>query len=162
MDRFFGYLLTVLICTVAGLQFVQVITRYILEIPVMGLEEITVYPTLWLYVAGSVNASRENTQIKANVLQIFLTKERSKIAVAAIADFVSIGISGWLTWWAFDFFRYSLRVWRESPTLYIPTFFADCALFVGLALMTVYAVYHFVRNVKALLTGASPGLEARS
>lgn len=161
MDRLFGYLLTVLICTVAGLQFVQVITRYVLEIPVMGLEEITVYPTLWLYIAGSVNASRENTQIKANVLQIALKSERSKIAVAAIADLVSVVVSGWLTWWAFDFFRYSLRVWKESPTLYIPTFFADCALFVGLALMTLYAAVHLVRNVRAFVSDAQPGAEVR-
>ena len=161
MDRFFGTLLTALICTVAGLQFVQVITRYVLEIPVMGLEEITVYPTLWLYVAGSVNASRENTQIKANVISIFLKTDKAKITIEAIADFISVLISGWLAWWAFDYFQYSLRVWKESPTLYIPTFFADCALFVGLALMTIYAGMHLVRNVRALLSDAGPQAEVR-
>ena len=39
MDRFASIILTVLICVVALGQFVQVITRYVLEIPVMGLEE---------------------------------------------------------------------------------------------------------------------------
>ncbi|MGW8195671.1 MAG: TRAP transporter small permease subunit, partial [Desulforhopalus sp.] len=66
MERFFKYSLTVLISTVAAMEFYQVVMRYILEIPVMGLEELLVYPTLWLYFLGSVNASREDTQIKAN------------------------------------------------------------------------------------------------
>ena len=39
MDRFANITLTFLICSVALGQFVQVITRYVLEIPVMGLEE---------------------------------------------------------------------------------------------------------------------------
>ncbi|WP_315982011.1 TRAP transporter small permease subunit [Aliamphritea spongicola] len=72
MNRFVSLLLTGLICLVAIGQFVQVITRYVLEIPVMGLEESLLYPTLWLYVLGAVNASRENTHIRANVLEIFL------------------------------------------------------------------------------------------
>jgi len=75
MDRFSAILLTTLICVVAGGQFVQVITRYVLQVPVMGLEETMLYPTLWLYILGAVNASRENTHIRANVLEIFLTTE---------------------------------------------------------------------------------------
>lgn len=65
MDRFASIILTVLICVVALGQFVQVITRYVLEIPVMGLEESLLYPTMWLYMLGAVNASRENTHIRA-------------------------------------------------------------------------------------------------
>ena len=117
MERLFRYVLTFLIGTVAAFQFVQVITRYILEIPVMGLEEMAIYPTLWLYVLGSVNASREDTQIRANVLEIFLKTERAKRILVIISEVVSLVISAWLTWWAWDYFRYALRVWKESPTL---------------------------------------------
>ena len=68
------------------MEFYQVVMRYIFEIPVMGLEELLVYPTLWLYFLGSVNASREDTQIKANVLDVFLKTDRSKLTVRVIAD----------------------------------------------------------------------------
>ena len=44
--------------------------------PVMGLEETMAYPTVWLYILGSVNASRENTHIRANVLEIFVKTDR--------------------------------------------------------------------------------------
>lgn len=151
MDRFFKYTLTILISTVALMEFVQVVMRYVFEIPIMGLEEVLVFPTLWLYFLGSVNASREDTQIKANVLDVFLKTDRSKLTVRVIADALSLITCSWLTWWAWDYFRYALRVWKESPTLYIPTFYAECAMFIGMSFMTFYVVYYLFKNFKRLL-----------
>jgi len=156
VERFFKYTLTILISVVAAMEFYQVIMRYILELPVMGLEELLVYPTLWLYFLGSVNASREDTQIKANVLDIFLKTERAKLKVRVVADFMSVIVSSWLTYWAWDYFMYALRVWKESPTLYIPTFFAECALFIGMACMTFFAMKYLALHSRALFTATEP------
>ncbi len=153
MDRFAKYLLTALILIVAIGQFVQVITRYVLQIPVMGLEETMMYPTLWLYIFGAVNASRENTHILANVLEIFLTTNRQHTVLAIIAEVISLIVGLWLLSWAWDFTRYAWRVWKESPTLYIPTFYADIALVVGLLLMMVYTVWHLLGHMRILVQG---------
>jgi TRAP-type C4-dicarboxylate transport system permease small subunit len=150
MERFFRYVLTILISSVALLEFYQVIMRYIFELPVMGLDEILVYPTLWLYFLGSVNASREDTQIKANVLEIFLKTDRAKLVVRIIADVMALIVSFWLTWWAWDYLKYALRVKKESPTLYIPTIYAECAFFAGLVLMTGFSAWYLVKNIKQL------------
>jgi len=152
MERFFRYALTILISTVAAMEFYQVMMRYVFEIPVMGLEELLVYPTLWLYFLGSVNASREDTQIKANVLEVFLKTDRSKLKVRVIADLMSLIVSLWLTWWAWEYFLYALKIWKESPTLYIPTFYAECAMFIGLVLMSGFAAMYLFRNGKNLMT----------
>lgn len=159
MERFFKYALPLLISIVALMQFYQVIMRYIFELPVMGLDEIVVYPTLWLYILGGVNAAREDTQIKANVLDVFLKTEKSRLIVRVIADVLSVIVSSWLTYWAWDYFKYAKRVWKESPTLYIPTFWAECALFVGLMLMTIYSGYYLVKNTKKLVSPLQPTKE---
>ena len=117
MDSFAKYVLTALICIVALGQFVQVITRYLLQIPVMGLEETMLYPTLWLYILGSVNASRENTHIRANVLEIFITTERAHKILAIVGEIISLIVGLWLLSWAWEYTQYAWRVWRESPTL---------------------------------------------
>lgn len=148
MERFFKYALPLLISIVAAMEFYQVVMRYIFEIPVMGLDEMLVYPTLWLYILGSVNASREDTQIKANVLDVFLKTEKSILLVRVIADCMAVTVSCWLTYWAYDYFRYALRVWKESPTLYVPTFYAECALFIGLVLMTAYSGMYLFKNIR--------------
>jgi TRAP-type C4-dicarboxylate transport system permease small subunit len=150
MEKFFRYTLTALISIVALMEFYQVLMRYVFEIPVMGLEEVLVYPTLWLYFLGSVNASREDTQIKANVLDVFLKTDRAKLIVRVIADVLSLIVVLWLTYWAWDYLRYALRVGKESPTLYIPTIYAECAFFIGLLLMSIYAMWYLVKNVRRL------------
>ncbi len=152
MTRFSSILLTVLICVVALGQFVQVITRYVLEIPVMGLEESLLFPTLWLYVLGAVNASRENSHIRANVMEIFLKTERQHQVLAAVGEVISLIIGLWLTYWAWDYAKYSLRVWRESPTLYLPTFWVDCSLLIGLALMMVFTFGHLLGHLRSVFT----------
>ena len=153
MDTFSKYLLTTLICIVALGQFVQVITRYVLQVPVMGLEETMLYPTLWLYILGSVNASRENTHIRANVLEIFIKTDRGHRILAIVGEVISLTVGLWLLSWAWDYTEYAWRIWRESPTLYIPTFYSDIALVVGLALMTVYTSRHLLRHVRCLRAG---------
>lgn len=157
MDSFFKVLLTVLIGAVAIGQFVQVVTRYILEVPVMGLEETMLYPTIWLYILGAVNASREGSQIRANVLELFLTSTRAHALLAVIAEALSLVVGLWLMTWVWDFTRYSWRVWRESPTLYIPTFYADIALLAGMALMMLWSLAHLAANARTALTGAGHG-----
>lgn len=157
MERTAKYLLTGLICVVALGQFVQVITRYVLQVPVMGLEESMLYPTLWLYILGAVNASRENTHIRANVLEIFLKTPRQHTILAVVGEVISLAVAGWLTYWAWDFAAYSLRVWKESPTLYIPTFYADVALVIGLVLMMAYIVVHLVGHLRDLANPAPEG-----
>ncbi len=155
MERFAQCLLTALICIVALGQFVQVVTRYVLQVPVMGLEETIMYPTLWLYILGAVNASRENTHIRANVLEIFLKTERAHTILAIVGEVISLAVGLWLLSWAWDYTRYAWRVWKESPTLYIPTFYADVALLVGLVLMMVYTVSYLVSHVKSLSAGGA-------
>lgn len=150
MERLFRYLLTTLMGIVALTQFVQVITRYIFEVPIMGLEESVIIPTLWLYMLGAVNASREDTQIRANVLEIFIKTERGHTILALVGEVISFVISLWLTYWAWDYFKYALRVWKESPTLYIPTFFHECSLFLGLAMITGFIGLHIIRLVRQL------------
>ena len=156
MERFASVVLTALIVIVALGQFVQVITRYVLQVPVMGLEETMLYPTLWLYMLGAVNASRENTHIRANVFEIFLTTRTQHLVLAMVGEILSLVIGLWLTWWAWDFTRYAWRVWKESPTLYIPTFYSDVALFAGLVLMMLFTAINLVRHIRELV-GAQPG-----
>ncbi|MEM5581565.1 MULTISPECIES: TRAP transporter small permease subunit [unclassified Roseibium] len=155
LEKYAQWLLTALICCVALGQFVQVITRYVLQVPVMGLEETILFPTLWLYILGAVNASRENTHIRANVLEIFLKTERQHTILAIIGEIISLAVGLWLLYWAWDYTSYAWRVWRESPTLYIPTFYADVALVTGLFLMMVYTALYLLGHIRTLMNGGA-------
>ncbi|MEI8634012.1 hypothetical protein P4S72_21850 [Vibrio sp. PP-XX7] len=59
-------------------------------------------------------------------------------------------VSLWLTFWAWDYFKYALRVWKETPTLYIPTFIYECALFISMVLICGFLAMHIMRLVRHL------------
>lgn len=148
MDKTAKIVLTVLLLAIASLEFVQVVTRYVFHAPMRGLEDILLYPVLWSYIVGSINASREDTQIRANVLEVFLKSETAKKVQLIIADIITLLIGLWLAYWAWDFVEYSLRVQKESPTLYIPTIYADVALFIGLVLMCIFDVVNIIKGIR--------------
>lgn len=155
MERATRLILTGLIIIVAVGQFVQVVTRYVFQVPVMGLEEIMLYPTLWLYILGAVSASRDDNHIRANVLELFLKTERQHLVLALIGEVCSLIIGLWLLSWAWSYTAYAWRVWRESPTLYFPTFYSDVSLVIGLALMMLYTALHLVRHIRKFSSGVA-------
>ena len=75
------------------------------------------------------------------------------LILAIIGEVISLVVGCWLLYWAWDFATYAWRIWKESPTLYIPTFFADCALVAGLALMMIFTFRHLLRHLADLRKG---------
>ena len=140
VDAFLDLSLPVLITGVALLVFIQVLLRYVFNAPLMGIEEMLMFPTTWLYMCGAVKASSEKTQIVARVLEIFLKRQRSVYLLRAIGAAASTVVLIWVMKWGYDFFRYSLRVWKESPTLYIPTFWYEGVVFFSLVFILIYTI----------------------
>lgn len=127
-----------LMLIITVLVFVQVILRYVLRAPLMGIEELLFFPTVWLYMLGGVNASAQGTQIVCRVMEVFFKSRKSILFVRTAGSVISVVVAAWLTYWGYDYLRYALRVTRVSATLYIPLIYAECAVFVGLVLMTFY------------------------
>ena len=147
-DKLLDLCLPVLISGVTLLVFIQVLLRYVLNMPLMGIEELLLFPTTWLYMLGAIKASSEKTQIVARVLEIFLKKQRPVYLLRAVAAAVSGGVLAWLIKWGYDFFRYSLRVWKESPTLYIPTFWYEGVVCVSLVFILAYTICEVIEYVR--------------
>lgn len=120
-------LLLVLALCFTLLVFVQVILRYLFHHPLMGIEELVLFPCIWLYFLGSAYASWRRAQIKAQVLDLFLKGRRSVEGTKIVTGVIVIGLCGWLTYWAYDFFVYAISVAKLSPTLYIPLVYAECS-----------------------------------
>ena len=148
MEKTAKYVLAVLISMVAIGQFVQVVMRSLIGDPAMGVDEILLFPALWLYVLGAVNASRENSHIRANVLEAFLKTSRQRLILAVIREAATLLTGLVLIYLAWDFTAYSLTAWRETSSLYLPTFFADVSLLLGLVFMAAYTTVHLIGHVR--------------
>lgn len=128
----------VLIIVTPLLVTAQVLLRYVFKMPLMGIEELLLFPIIWLYMLGGANASRERNHIICGIVSLYIKKAKSIAIFNLVRTVVSFLISCWLTYWAFWFFTYSLSRWKLSDLLYLPMFFGESAVFIGLVLMTLY------------------------
>jgi TRAP-type C4-dicarboxylate transport system permease small subunit len=142
----------VLMLAVTFLVFIQVILRYVLHHPLMGIEELLLFPTIWLYFLGGAIAARERNHIECRVVTMYV-RGRSLHWANALKAGLSLVISVWLTSWAFEYLRYALRVSKQSDMLYIPLALGESALFVGLLLMSLYTVWELADHVRLAWKG---------
>ena len=137
------YRLQILVCTVlmlgvTALVVIQVILRYVFHAPLMGIEELVSFPTIWLYFLGGAQASMERSHIDCGILKVYIKSEKVLNYINILKTFISLIICIWLTYLAYGYFLYSYHVWKTSNMLYIPLFYGESAIFICLLLMAIY------------------------
>ena len=142
-----GVLLFIILLSIAFLVFIQVILRYVLHHPLMGIEELLLFPTIWLFFLGNANASLERTQIKAPVIDVFIKAPKTIKIFRIIMVLTSFIINCWLIYWAYQYFLYSIRVHKLSSSLYIPLVYAECLVFIGFFLMGIYTFSEIMGDI---------------
>lgn len=152
IQEYFTMVLTIILPV---LIVIQVLLRYVFNAPLFGIEELMMFPIIWLYMIGGANSSRTRTHINCGILTLYIhegTKGRAVFNI--IRNTVSIVVSLWLTYWAYWYFMYSLKLFKYSPLLKFPMFFAESAIFIGLVLMTIYTAVEwkddFTESIKIL------------
>ncbi len=139
------YRLQIIICTalmlgVTALVVIQVILRYIFHAPLMGIEELLSFPTIWLYFLGGAQASMERSHIDCGILRVYIKNEKILQGMNILKTLISLIICIWLTYLAYGYFLYSYHVWKTSNLLYIPLFYGESAIFICLLLMAIYTI----------------------
>jgi len=146
-DKVLTGLLVVLMVSVALLVFVQVILRYILHRPLMGIEEMLLFPAIWLYLLGGATASQERSHIRAPVVEVFLQRRKSAYYLKIVIATITVGVCAWLTYSAYGYFIYSIQAGKLSSQLYWPLVAAESAVFFGFVLMTIFSLVELADHV---------------
>lgn len=147
-DQLVGLFILLNILALAILVFTQVLLRYVFRAPLMGIEELCYFPSTWLYLFAAVYASSEKSHLYARVLEIFIKEKRKVYLLRAFAAAVTTPILMWLTYWGYDLLKYSLRVEKETDTLFIRWTLAEGAVFVAFALMLFYTIVEIVDYIQ--------------
>lgn len=134
---------------IAALACTQVFLRYFVRMPLLGIEELCYFPTIWLYLGAAAKASSEKGQLVARVLEIFIKKQRTVYALRAFAALVSTSVLCWLTYWGYDLLKYSLRMEKITDSLFIPWLYIEAIPFVAFALMLAYSLIEALEYFKA-------------
>lgn len=80
------------------------------------LEETLTLLSVWLYLLGNINASRNELHINARILEIFSDNPKYTNTLRIMSSMLSVIVTIWLTYWSYDFLLYSIK--REKSARY--------------------------------------------
>ena len=153
--------LSVIICLIVPVIIVvQVFMRYVLKVPLMGIEELLIFFIIWLYMLGGAVASRERTHISCGILTLYMKKPLTIKIFEVCKALFGVICGAWICRWGWWYFTYSLNLWKVSDLLHIPMFIGEGAVFIGFALMLIFSLQELVENIKNLADYVKEGKAA--
>ncbi|MCF6114551.1 TRAP transporter large permease subunit [Mesorhizobium muleiense] len=133
---------SILLVFVIGLLLAGVISRYVLSLPIVWIDEAASISFLWLAMLGSAIAIDRNEHLRLTIF-LNLIPERGRHFVNALALLVVATVLLALIVPASQYVQEEWYV--TSAALNIPMSFRASAIVAGLALMSVIAVGHAIR-----------------
>lgn len=123
-----------------------VVLRYGFSTDLYGIEEIVVVAAFWLYFIGGSYGSYEDSHIKADLVEVYVSNLRLRCGIRLVACLIETAVTAVLTWWAWGMITWGLEKGARSPGWGIPVVIPQGSILVGFALMTLYSIYHLHRN----------------
>jgi len=145
-----------------GLNFVNVIDRYLLGHSMMGADEVQIYIMVYMTFLGAVVVTSRKAHLRMDVLvQYFPRRFRSVIKVAEFVLFITLAClvlvqSSRYTWQMFV-------LGRKSDNMSMPMWIPHGVVGLGFGLMALIVLWHgiqFVRGEKPGDSGSQTGAEA--
>lgn len=119
-------------------MFLQVVARYVFEISISGLDELTGHTAVWLYLMGAAYGTYDRSHIKADMMHMFVKNEKILAVSRTLANIVAIVVSVYMTVWSYGYIKWSILKHEVTPTLQIPTVVFQVSIFIGALLMVLY------------------------
>jgi len=142
-----------IIVTALALSFLmvaEVILRYWLEMPFLGIEETSVLLGLWLYFLGAAYTTRQGSHIKGGIAALVLKNQKTLGAVRFGGSLLCTVAGVVFCYYATSYGMYIFSVHRESTYLSWPTIFWVSSMLAGFVLMTLYFLIEAMRRYREL------------
>ncbi|KZE29171.1 TRAP transporter large permease subunit [Chelatococcus daeguensis] len=137
------FVASVLLVAVVGLLLIGVVSRYVLSLPIVWIDEAASISFLWLAMLGAAIAIDRNEHLRLTLF-LGLMPERARAFVSTLALVIVAAVLMALIMPAVEYVEEEWYV--TSAALNIPMSFRASALVVGLVLMFALAVGHAVRE----------------
>lgn len=121
---------------------IGVVCRYFLKVSFVGSDEILTILALWLYFVGGIYGSYEDCHINADILSMFMKKEKAKRIVNVLVKAISLVVSIVLASWAFQYLELCLKLGGKTLVYKLPMMCSRGALVVGYTVPVLYNIYH--------------------
>lgn len=133
----------------SGLIVASVVFRYFLKIPLLWVEELSLYFVFWFYLLGAAYATHKRSHIKGGgLLAAFKKKPRLLGCFQSGIISISLGLSCLASVWSYTMFSWTLRVGPTTPFLHLPQAYAQLALLAAFPLISMYFLVELIDSVR--------------
>lgn len=153
-------LLAILSVVVSVLMVIEVVTRFVFQSPLFGLEEITLICMMWIYMIGAVVASNKRSHLSAEMADLVTSNKRVLALIKVLATFITLVISVFILTWSYDIFAWGLKKQQGTPVFRIPWVVSQSSLFFASIMFLIYLIRDFICDVRSFVgtekLGSSP------
>lgn len=130
-----------------ALIFTQVVSRYVFETAIFGVEEVACYIAVWMYFLGASLGAEQRGHMSASLVELLLRGDFAQRVVRLLVCALSVLLCGWMAVWAWNLARWSLKFGMMSTEVNLPVGYAQLAMPVGLGLMTLYFLFELIELI---------------
>ncbi|MFC6669320.1 TRAP transporter small permease [Marinobacterium aestuariivivens] len=154
LDRGLGRLLDAMALVssllVVALMLFLVLSRYVFGWSVVGLLELIMLFGMWLYMVGSLIASRKGEHLVVDFLQQQLINERTRALHQTLVAVVTLAICCFFVVLSWRMLQWGMRRPQSTPGLGIPLWLPQASILFASVGCTLYALRDCCRGVVAV------------
>ncbi len=145
--KFMRFMLIILGIIVTGIVAVSCLGRFV-GFNFSGFEELLVIFVFWLYMFGCAYGSYEDTQIKADILEVMMHEGLSKDIVRAIKYILTMVLGAIMLLWCIQLANWSIVQGTLTTVYRLPTTIGIASMVVGLSLTTFFNICYCYSDLK--------------
>lgn len=127
------------------LVIMNVFLRYFLKTGIYWSEEVATGCFVWSVFIGSAAAYRNKAHVGVDMIVKFF-KGTTRKAIAIVVDVILVLINGYISYIAVVYITLSYK--KPTPVLGISTAYISSSILVSFILMTIYAVYFLIQDIR--------------
>lgn len=152
VDRAFEKFASVLIITgaiiVTSTVVIQVVLRYVLKLPLFGLEEFSRLIAVWLYFLGAYYGTRNDSHVQGDVAARLFTTPRSRAILKTVTWTLSLIACALFLYHSAKYSIWLFGTGERTTGLWWPRIYIVGSMLAGAVLMTIYALVNVVKNLE--------------
>ncbi|MCC8060555.1 MAG: TRAP transporter small permease subunit [Clostridiales bacterium] len=158
MKKGFHYILKVLcvaedvivsICSAAMVFLVAltVVLRYIFKTQIVGIEDLIMLVAFAVYFIGAALGSREETEITADLMSLFIKKPKNLALLRAYQRGLNAVLMGICAYFTANQIQIVVDAQSKTTGMHLPMWAYYSLILVGLILVSFYSLYHFITYI---------------
>lgn len=141
----------VLSLLIAGMLSWGIFARVVIGVPLFGLEELVLICVMWLYMIGTIFASKDRSHLTADFVQIIFRNKRILSFIRFLATVISLVIALNFVTWSYDLFIWGFEKKQTTPVFRIPWYVSQSSVLFCSVFLTLYLVRDTFNDLKDLL-----------